>query len=406
MTPRPTRTSLAELARFALGSLREHRLRSALSMLGIGVGVAAVVLLTSVGEGARRYIVSQFTQFGTNLLKVTPGRVETVGLPGALGGTTRKLTIEDAEALLRVPGVQGILPLVNGLARVEHGGRGRNIVVLGATGNLPAVWSMQLRQGAFLPDGDPRRGGDEIVLGPRVKSELFGEANALGEFVRTAGRRLRVTGVMEPRGKLLGFDMDDIVYVPLATAMDLFNVDQLNEINVAFAHEDITERVAAGVERLLVARHGAQDFTVYTQGAMLEVFGRVMGVVTVAVSGIAGISLVVGAIGILTMMWISVGQRTSEIGLLRALGATPAQVQRVFLLEAVALATIGGALGLLAAQVLLAALRALVPGLPLSTPPIYIAAALLVSAATGLLSGVAPARRAAALQPVDALRAE
>lgn len=392
---------------FAAGALREHRLRSALSMLGIAIGVAAVLLLTSIGEGARRYIVAQFTQFGTNLLSVVPGRTQTFGLPGAAGGTTRPLTLEDAEALRRVPGVTGIVPLAYGLARVEANGLGRSVYVFGVGASAPEVWKIGVRQGRFLPESDPRRGAALAVLGPKLKRELFGDAPAIGRTVRAAGVRLRVIGVMEPKGQFLGFDMDDVAYVPVATAMRMFNLEELNEIDVAFPHESMTESVVAGVKRTLAERHGGrEDFTVLTQAGMLEVFGRVMDTITVAVGGIGAISLVVGAIGILTMMWIAVGERTHEIGLARALGATAGAVQRLFLIEAVALSTAGGLLGLFGGLSIVALLRAAVPALPVHVPPLFVALGLLVSVAVGLASGVAPARRAARLDPVRALRAE
>lgn len=389
------------------GALRGNPLRSMLSMLGIAIGVAAVVLLTSLGEGARRYIVAQFTQFGTNVLTVTPGKVHTHGIPGALGGTTRKLTIDDAEALARLPEVKEVVSVVVGQARVEGASRGRSVYVYGTTAELPLVWKFEVGQGRFLPPGDPRRGGSVAVLGPRLKRELFAEENALGEFVRVAETRFRVIGVMTPKGRILGFDLDDAVYIPLATAMQIFNLDEVAEIDVAFAHEGMTDQVERAVRALLTDRHaGNEDFTIITQTAMLDVFGRIMDVITLSVAVIAGISLLVGAIGIFTMMWISVGERVSEIGLLRALGATAAQVHRLFLLEAVLLTLLGGLAGLCVGLGGAALLRAWVEGLPVYTPPEYIVAALGMSAVAGLVSGVGPARRAASLEPVDALRAE
>jgi putative ABC transport system permease protein len=389
------------------GALRSHRLRSFLSMLGIAIGITAVVLLTSIGEGTRRYLVSEFTQFGTNVLQVTPGKTETIGIPGIFGGTTHKLSIEDAEALERVTGVEKVAPLAVGMARVEGGGRGRSVFVYGVTSTMPEVWKFEIGQGSFLPPGDPRRGSMVAVLGPTLKRELFGENNALGEFVRVAGFRLRVIGVMAPKGRLLGFDIDDSAYVPVATAMQMFNLDELNQIDVLFSHEGLTEAVGRGIRTLMTQRHGGkEDFTITTQTAMLEVFDNVMRVITSSVAAIGGISLLVGAIGILTMMWIAVNERVSEIGLMRAVGATANHVQRVFLLEAVVLTVVGGAAGVAAGLGLAAVLRLVVPGMPVYTPPRYIAAALLVSLVTGLLSGVLPARRAASLDPVEALHTE
>ncbi|MGD8329851.1 MAG: ABC transporter permease [Acidobacteriota bacterium] len=398
---------MRDLVGLAFGALQGYRLRSALSMLGIAIGIAAVILLTSIGEGTRRYVLDQFTQFGTNILAVNPGKTETMGIPGVLGGTTHKLTLDDAEALRRINGVEEVVPAVLGNARVEAEGLGRSVPIYGVTSGMPQVFKFGIRQGSFLPAGDPRRGSNVVVLGPTLKRELFGDQNALGRFVRVADFRLRVIGIQAPKGTMMGIDIDDLAWVPVATAMRMFNLDEMMEIDVLFSHSGLTDQVAAEVRRVLIERHdGNEDFTITTQTDMLEVFGNIMSVVTWGVAAIAGISLIVGAIGILTIMWIAVGERTQEIGLLRALGATPGQIQALFLAEASALSTLGGAVGLAAGAGIAVLLRALVPGLPVHTPLAFVVAALGVSLATGLLSGVLPARRAASLAPVEALRAE
>ncbi len=396
-----------DLFAIALGAVSAHRLRSFLSMLGIGIGIASVILLTSIGEGTRRYVLNQFTQFGTNILVISPGKSKTLGLPGILGGTTHQLTIDDAIAIGKLPEIESVVPLAFAQARVEGGGRGRGVIVYGVTPELPRVWQFRVRQGSFWPGGDPHRAPSLAVLGPTLKRELFGETNALGEFVRIAGRRFRISGIMEPKGDIMGFDIGDAAYVPVAAAMQIFNMNELTEIDAIYGIGVPSERAAAAVRTLMIRRHDdTEDFTLLTQEAMLDVFGNVMGIITMAVGAIAGISLLVGAIGILTMMWISVGERTAEIGLVRALGATRGQVQILFLIEAAALALIGGLLGVGTGLGLCAVLRAAVTGLPISTPVVFVAAALLVSLATGLASGVLPARRAALLDPIEALRDE
>ena len=398
---------MRDLIRLALGAVLSHRLRSGLSMLGIGIGIASVILLTSIGEGTRRYMIGLFTQFGTNMMQITPGKSETMGIPGALGGTTRKVTIDDALALERLPGVEEIVPVAFGSARVEANGRGRSVFIYGVTPNIPRAWKFEVRQGSFWPPGDPSRATQLAVLGPKVKRELFGEANALGQFVRIGGTRFRVIGIMAPKGQFLGFDIDDAAYVPVANALKLFNLGELNEIDITYAHAGLAPQVEREVQRVMTERHGGEeDFTVTTQAAMLSVFDNVMNMITLSVGAIAGISLLVGAIGILTMMWIAVGERTAEIGLARAIGATRRQIQVLFLLEASALATVGGALGVLAGMGIAALLRLAVPGLPVHTPLLFVALAVGVSVGTGLLSGLLPARRAARLDPIEALRAE
>jgi putative ABC transport system permease protein len=396
-----------ELLRFCAGSIWSHRLRSVLSMLGIGIGIAAVILLTTIGEGTRRYILRQFTQFGTNIISINPGKTETVGIPGVLGGTTHKLTIDDAQALEKIPDVTRVVMLSVGQAAVEAEGRTRSVFIYGVTDGVPEVWRFKVGQGEFLPGGDPRRGTSVTVLGSTLAQELFGDANPLGEFVRVAGSRLRVIGVMAPRGQILGMDIDDVAYVPVATGLRMFNQDELLEIHVTYPHERLTDVMVERVRAVLTDRHrGNEDFTITSQTAMLDVFGNVMGMITAGLGAIGAISLLVGSIGILTMMWISVGERTHEIGLLRAIGATRRQVLAVFWGEALLLSLLGGLLGLVGGLGIAWTVRLLVPGLPLSTPPGFLLAAVLVSLVTGLLSGVLPARKAASLDPIEALRAE
>jgi putative ABC transport system permease protein len=328
-------------------------------------------------------------------------------MPGALGGTTHKLTIDDAEALRRLPGVRYVVPFTMGKARVEGGGRGRSVMVYGVNHEAPPAWSFEVGQGAFLPAIDPRRHTAHTVLGPTLARELFGVEPVLGRRVRIGGRSFLVVGVMAPKGQMLGFDLDDCAYVGVATAMDLFNLDELIEIDVVARRAGDIPALVAGMRGLLADRHrGNEDFTITTQAEMLESFGRVLDVVTAAVTGIAAISLLVGAIGILTIMWIAVHERTAEIGLLRAVGVTRSGIESLFLVEAALVAGLGGAAGVASALVVVVALRGLVPALPLSTPPGAVAAALAMSLAVGVASGLLPARRAAALDPVEALRAE
>lgn len=391
----------------ATRALTSQPLRSSLSLSGIAIGVAAVILLVSIGEGARRYVFDAFTQFGTNILSVTPGKARTTGIPGVLGGTTRKLTIDDAEALARVEGVELAQPQTIGLARVEAAERARRVMVYGSTAEFLRVLGADVARGAFLPSGDPRRGAQVAVLGPKLERELFGAESGLGSIVRISGGRFRVIGILESKGKFLGFDLDDAVYVPVATHMKLFDLEGLNEIHVVFEPRADAAGVEQALRATLTARHrGEEDFTVTSQKAMLAVFDDVMDVVTASVGAMAGVSLLVGAIGILTVMWIAVGERAQEIGLVLALGATRGQILRGFLLESALLSLAGGLSGVLAGLSIAALARALVPGLPIQTPGSYVMLALLVSLVVGLVAGVTPARRASRLDPIESLRAE
>jgi len=394
------------LVQLAFGAIRSHGLRSMLSLLGIAVGIAAVIVLTSIGEGTRRYILAQFSQFGTNLIAIHPGKAKTSGMPGVFGGSTKHLTLDDAVALSRIPGVEYVVPTVAGTARVEAYGRSRNVIVQGVTPDFEDAFQIRVRQGSFWPETDPRRGSQFAVLGPKLARELFPDASPLGQFVRVGTTRFRVSGVMEPKGSMLGIDLDDMAYLPVASALSLFDLRDLTEIDLTYQPIEATERVRADVVRVLADRHGEEDFTVTTQQAMVDVFGNVMTVITTAVGAIAGISLLVGAIGILTVMWIAVRERTSEVGLLRAIGASRLQVAGLFLAEAAAVALVGGAAGVALGLAIGAGLRLAVPGLPVSTPLSFVIAALATSGGVGLVSGVLPARRAAALDPIDALRGE
>jgi putative ABC transport system permease protein len=303
--------------------------------------------------------------------------------------------------------VDAVVPVAFGNARVEFEERGRRVFVYGVNSDMPRVWKFGVRQGQFLPPGDMRHGAAVAALGSKLKTELFGERNALGERVRIGTRPFRVIGVMEPKGQFLNIDLDDTVFVPVSEAMSLLNRDDLLEIDVLYYNASETQNVLDAIKRVMLDRHdGEEDFTLTSQESMLKTLDRIIGVVTAAVGAIGGISLVVGAIGILTMMWISVNESTSEIGLLRALGARRGQVMGFFLLQAALLATAGGALGVAAGLGIIAALRLLVPGLPVSTPPQYVLAALALSFTVGMLSGLLPARRAASLDPIEALRAE
>ena len=396
-----------DLLAFAGAAVVAHRLRSALTVLGIVIGIASVILLTSLGAGTRAYIATEFAQFGTNLLQINPGRTTTGGMPTPIGSTVRKLTIDDAEAIRRLPGIERVLPLGFGQARVEAGPRARSVYVYGVTSEVPAVWKFEVGRGRFLPEGDPRHGAPVAVLGPKLSRELFEAANPLGAYVRIGGRRFQVIGVMAPKGQLLGFDIDDAAYIPVSIALEIFNQDALVEIDVLFSHAIGSGPIVEAIRDLLTHRHDNQeDFTIVTQTQMLEAVDRILGIVSWAVSAIGAISLVVGAIGVLTIMWITVGERTSEIGLLKAIGATPSDILLIFLSEATMLACAGGAIGIAAGFGIATLIRAGFPGVPFAVSLPYVAAALATSMLVGLVCGVWPARRATRMDPVEALHAD
>ncbi|HEY5720421.1 MAG TPA: ABC transporter permease, partial [Gammaproteobacteria bacterium] len=333
----------ADQAQMAWRGVLANRLRSLLTMLGIGVGIAAVVLLTSIGEGVRGFVLAEFTQFGTNLVAVVPGKTSTFGMSAAVIHTTRPVTIEDAEALVHLPGVEAVAPAVHGNADVEWIGRRRSTMIFGVGSSAPEVWRLGVAEGDFLSPGSRA----QAVLGAKVRRELFGDTSPLGEVIRIGGERYRVIGTMAPKGQFLGMDMDDSVYVSTRRAMRLFNLSGVQEVDVLYTPDRNIDQLVAAVKARLVARHGQEDFTVVTQQQMLDVLDSVLGVLTFAVGALGGISLLVGGVGVLTIMTIAVTERTAEVGLLRALGAGSGQVLGLFLGEAVALAALGGLLGLL-----------------------------------------------------------
>lgn len=397
---------LIDLARFSFSAVSAMRLRSGLTALGIAIGIAAVVLLTSMGQGLQRYMISEFSQFGTHLIAVTPGKTSTMGFSGALVNTVRPLSLDDAAAIKRLHQVIDAVPLVQGNAQLEAGERQRRTVVYGVGPGMPKVWQFKTAAGQFLPEDDAASARAFVVLGSKIRDELFPDRSPLGEIIRVGSYRFRVIGVMESKGQMLGFDLDDAVYIPTSQAMDIFNQESLMEIDVLYRPNAEAAQVEAAIKTLMQARHGSEDFSIITQEQMLEVLTSVLDILTIAVGALGGISLLVGGVGILTIMTISVKERTSEIGLLTALGAQRRQILWLFLGEAVLLAAAGGVLGLLLGWGATLLLHGLVPDLPVYTSWSYIIMAESLAVVIGMLAGVIPANQAARMKPVEALRSE
>ena len=395
-----------DVVRFAAGSLRGSRARTGLMMLAMSIGVAAVVILTALGEGARRYVVGQFSSLGTNLVIVLPGRTETAGItPGLLlGQVPRELSLDDAEALLRSPAIGRIAPLTLGSSQISQAALNREVVVLGSTADLLDVRHMSMGQGQFLPAGDVHGSESVCVLGSKIRQALFGTQAAVGNWVRLGDRRFRVIGVLASQGESMGFNTDEIVVVPVAAAHQLFNTSGLFRVLVEARSRDSVEAAKRDAEAILARRHhGERDVTVITQDAVLATFDRILRALTLAVGGIAAISLAVAGVLIMNVMLIAVAQRVKEIGLLKALGAPAAQIRNLFFAEAILLSGIGSLVGWLLGEAGVGLIGRIYPSLPVAAPWWAVLAAVGTALGTGIAFSVWPARRAARLDPVQAL---
>ncbi len=391
--------------RFCYGALTGYPLRSGLMVLAMAIGVSAVVLLSTLGEATRHYVSGQFSTLGTHLLIVLPGRSETVGgPPPMMGQTPRDLTLADAMALWRISAVRRVAPVVVGSAPVSVGNRQREIIIIGSTSEYLPIRNLDLASGRFLPGGDITRAEAVCVLGGTAKKELFGTHSPLGRFVRIGQRRFKVIGTLAEKGQSLGVDIGDIAIIPVASAAAMFNTETLFRIVVQARNRDAIPRAQKDISRIIKDRHdGEDDVTVVTQGALLATFDRILRTLTMAVAGIAAISLAVAGILIMNVMLVAISQRTAEIGLLKAVGATGRQVLTLFLVESALLSLAGTLFGLMVTVLGILVLQRFFPQLPMVVPLWSPTAATAMALATGILFGILPARRAARLDPVVAL---
>jgi putative ABC transport system permease protein len=394
-----------DVIQFSARALSGYPTRTLLMILAMAIGVASVILLTALGEGARRFVTREFTSLGTYLLIVLPGRSETTGgPPPLLGETPRDLTLEDALSLTRSSAIRRIAPITVGSAPVSWKHRDREVSILGSTADLFKIRHLSMAQGRFIPAGDPTRGLAVCVMGYKLKKELFGNQSSLGQWVRIGDRRFRVIGVLAKKGQSLGLDMGDVVVVPVASAQALFNTSKLFRILVQANSRNAIPKAKKAILSTILERHeGEDDVTVITQDALLSTFDRILVAMTLSVAGIAAISLSVAGILIMNVMLIAVSQRTAEIGLLKAIGAPGRHILWLFLAESAILSLIGAGFGLILAFLGNWGLARAFPSFPITAPIWALGAAIMVALLTGLVFGVLPARRAAKLDPVQAL---
>ncbi len=401
--------NILETFKVALEAILSNKVRSGLTMLGVIIGVLAVILLVSIGEGAKMYITKELTGLGTNLLVIQPGKTTTSGgfhPPSA--GTVRKLTYDDAVALKRRAWLlSDAVPIVLGTGRVKFENKGRDTTIIGTTAEFERVRNLFVETGSFVTQADVDSKAKVAVLGRTVKEELFGQENALGRVVSLAEARYRVVGVMHKKGMSLGWDVDDVVFIPVTSGQELFDTDSVFEVLASTPRAEDVERAIAQIKDILIKRHAhKEDFTIVTQGAMLETMNTILNVLTAVLGGIAGISLMVGGIGIMNIMLVSVRERTREIGIRKAVGARNQDIMAQFLIEAVTLSGVGGIIGILLGVGLALLIPVFVTVLPTSVSAWSILMAFSFSMVVGVFFGVYPARKAALQDPIQALRYE
>lgn len=389
----------------ALHSIRSQFLRTGLIILAMSIGVTSVTVLIALSESARRYIINEFETLGTHLVIVLPGRTETTGgAPPLFGETPRDLTLADAASLLHSPHIAAIAPLTIGLAPVTAEGLERETNVFGSTHDLLRVRHLAMAQGSFLPKSELNDAASVCVIGQTIRQELFANTPPLGQWLRINDRRYRVIGVLASEGESIGVDFDEMVIIPVASAQALFDSESLFRILIETKSREAMFKAIDDVKNIIKLRHeGEDDITVITQDSVVGAFNKILTALTIAVACIGGVSMVVAGVLVMNVMLISVTQRTAEIGLLKALGASQTQIQRLFLAEAIVLSLMGAILGLVIGRLVIAVLQVAYPSFPISLPNWGLVSAIVVSILTGLVFGVLPARKAARLDAIAAL---
>jgi len=397
---------LIDLLRFTILALRRQRFRSTMLLTAVGLGVAAVVVLTALGEGARGYVLGEFAFMGKDSVVMFPGRKETTGgMPPITGTAAQAITLEEVEVLQRsVPGVTSLAPMVLGNAPVSFKSRERDSMVIGTTAAFFAIRKLEVSQGSGLPDLALGEEKQVAVIGQKLKEELFDNGRAIGQWIRLRDYRFRVIGVLAGTGDSFGSDLSEAIFIPVASAQSVFNVHGMFRVILRVKENYQVDAVKTAISNKMQALHnGEQDVTVVSPDSMLSTFDSILRVMTLAVAGIGAISLVVSGILVMNVMLMSVKQRTAEIGLLKALGAPAAQVRTLFLTEAGLIAAAGAVVGMLVGNLIVIIGRQIYPAVPFATPGWALWSSLGLAVGTALLFAWLPAQQAADMEPVDAL---
>lgn len=394
---------MIETVNSAFTSIFANRMRSFLTVLGIVIGVMSVILLIAMVTGLKTYITSQIEGLGSNLLFVIPGRIGGARSPG--GVQANRLVYQDALTLRKnLSSEAEISGAIQRNATLKYGNKlDKGAAVFGVEANYPKIISIKLTSGRFFKESEQESGRKVAVIGLSVKNNLFGEGSAVGKQLDVAGQKYVIIGVLDSIGSVFGIDRDNSIYVPFGAAQKQFGIDRLNTIYISATNSDNVKAVQEKATNILKKRLSEDEFTVQSQEQALSTIGQITGVLTLALGGVAAISLLVGGIGVMNIMLVSVTERTREIGLRKALGATPANIRNQFLIEALALSGLGGIIGI----ALGFGISLIIGQFFTTTVPLWsVALSFGFSMLVGVVFGVAPAIRAAKLDPITALRYE
>ncbi len=397
---------LVNFWQFSVPVFKRHKSRTLLLTLAIAIGVSSVILLTSLGEGARRFINNEFSSLGSDILIILPGKKETQGgAPPIYGATPRDLTLEDTQAIAHINTIDRIAPIIAGTALITFKNRSREVITLGSTADLFPIRNLTLETGKPLPKSADDTHIPVIIIGAKLKSELFPGQKAIGQWVRAGDYRFRVIGVLQERGESLGLDLRDVAIIPVRSAEMVFNSPALFRVLIQLTQANSEHYTEHRIRKIIAERHeGEDDISFISQDSMLSAFNDIMTTVTVIVGAIAAISLVVAGVLIMNVTFISVAQRREEIGLLKALGASKQQIKAIFIGEALLLTSAGTILGLLLAFCSLYVMGWYWPEFPIASAWWALLAAIITAFSMSFLFSWLPASKAAQLDPILALR--